>query len=129
MAAHTCDGCGMLHDTPTQVESPDVAIARIQAESAYKIAQLQARAEKHTVEVEAEASVEVAEAQAEAIVEALSEEPEAEQVAEPDEPAPVVIAQDIVPDEPDAPPPAEERKPEDGQPEHHDRRKHSLGFL
>jgi hypothetical protein len=68
MAIHNCPDCGLVHEVTEQRESPDVAIARIQAESAFKIAQLQARADKHAVDTVAEAELEIAETEAEADV-------------------------------------------------------------
>ena len=60
MTYHTCEECGLGHDHVVQSVSPEVEIARIQAEGAFKIAQLQARADRHVAEVEAEAELDVA---------------------------------------------------------------------
>ena len=120
MAVHTCPDCGLVHDHVVPSVNPEVEIARIQAESAFKIAQLQARADKHVAEVQADADVDVAEAQAEAIVEALtSEDVPAEEAAVEPEPEPVAIIQDTdITPEPDVPaPPAHE------EPEHHEPKK------
>lgn len=85
MAAHSCETCGMLHDTPTQQESPEVAIARIQAESALAIEKLRARTSRdfnetsvEVAEIEGEAQVATAEAEAEVIGEILAGDPEPE---------------------------------------------------
>jgi hypothetical protein len=100
MAIHNCDQCNLAHDASAPQEDPQVAIARINAESALKIAQLAARAEKHVAEVEAEADVEVIELQADAIVESavVVAEAEAEAAAEASAEAegaqPVVVVQD-----------------------------------
>lgn len=98
MSAHVCEGCGMLHDMPVQIENPEVAIARINAESALKIAQLSARAETHAMELMAETDLAITELHtegdlaetalvAEALVEGVEPEPEVE-------PAPVVVMND-----------------------------------
>ena len=68
MAIHNCPDCGLVHEVTEQRESAEVAIARIQAESALEIARLQTRAEKHAVETLAEADMAVAEVQAAADV-------------------------------------------------------------
>jgi hypothetical protein len=68
MTAHVCGDCGLLHDTPTATETPEVAIARIQAETQLKIEQLRARTDRHIVETEAETAEEIAETEAEASI-------------------------------------------------------------
>lgn len=68
MTAHVCADCGLLHDTPTMQESPDVAIARIQAESAFKIEQLRARTGKYIADAELETAEDIAETEAEASI-------------------------------------------------------------
>lgn len=102
----------MLHDMPVQSENPEVAIARINAESALQIAKLAARTETHQTEVWAETDIAIAETTAEgdlaetalvaeALVEGVEPEPEVE-------PAPVVIMNDnedetsVLPELPDA---------------------------
>jgi hypothetical protein len=111
MAVHTCTDCGLVHDHVVPQTNPDVEIARINAESAFKIASLQSRADKHVAEVQAEADVDVAEAQADAIVEALAvEEEPAEEAAVDAPPAPMAIIQDtdVEPESEVAPPPEHE---------------------
>ena len=68
MTAHVCTDCGLLHDTPTQQETPEVAIARIQAETQLKIEQLRARTDRHIAETETEAAEDIAETEAEASI-------------------------------------------------------------
>lgn len=101
MAAHVCEACGMLHDSPTLTEANDVAIARIQAEAQVRIAELQARADKNVAEAYAEADVESAKAESKAIQAAYADQEADEHVVEAinavsagldpveDEPAPV----------------------------------------
>lgn len=80
---HTCEGCGLMHDSPgAAAEASDVAIARIQAESAVRIAELQARADRHIADAEAGAAVAVAREEADAVQEALADEEADEHVAD-----------------------------------------------
>lgn len=110
---HACPDCGLVHDTAsTPAESPEVAIARIQADSALAIAKLQARADAHVAEVAAEGAVDAVEAEGEADV-AVAEviAPElGDMLSPPDDPAaPVVIEAPPAEAEPDdelAPPEA-----------------------
>lgn len=82
MAAHVCEACGMLHDSPTATEANDVAIARIQAEAQVRIAELQARADKHVADAYAEADVESAKAESKAIQAVYTDEESDEHVVE-----------------------------------------------
>jgi hypothetical protein len=125
---HTCQDCGLIHDhAVAQAESADVAIARIQAESAVRIAELQARTDRHAVDTMSAADVAVAEVQADAVEAALADQEADEHVAQavdamateisqappPSDsgPAPIVVAQDTVTDVP-APPHVEEHHEE-----------------
>jgi len=97
---HTCTECGLVHDTTVAPpESPDVAIARIQAASAEAIAKINARSDREwnesrevVAEIEAEADVASATAEAEIVGAAL----EAGVVTPEPDPAPVItVAPDV----------------------------------
>ncbi len=101
MAAHVCESCGLLHDTPTMQENPEVAIARIQAETQLKIEQLRARTGRHIAEVEAETAEEIAETEAEASI--IGDVASAEIIASESSPTPGEdIGEPIVIEVPDA---------------------------
>lgn len=119
MTAHICPECKLLHDAPAEPgESEAVTLARIAADSAYKIEQLRARTDRHIADTEADAAEEIADTEADADVTAAVAEAEligaaieasdtdpAEIIAPAAEPEPVE-------DEPeDAPPPAEDHQP------------------
>ena len=113
MGFHACPDCGLLHGDLAPQTSPEVEIARIQAESAFKIAQLQARADRHVAEVEAESELDVATVTADAIVAAVTPpEPaeDAETIAPPVDPAPAAVLVDNTDvEQPEVPaPPVEE---------------------
>lgn len=110
---HQCPECGLAHMSTERPSNPDVEIARINAESAYKIAQLQARTDRHAVDTLAEAELDVAEAQADADVaqaevigEAVAAGAEPEEIPvildEP-EPEPEVTDETMPPDVEDVP--------------------------
>lgn len=82
MAAHVCEACGMLHDSPMATEANDVAIARIQAEAQVRIAELQARADKHVADAYAEADIESAKAESKAVQAVYADEEADEHVVE-----------------------------------------------
>jgi hypothetical protein len=95
-------------------ESPEVAIARIQAQSALDIAKIQARQDRdwnetrlEVAEVEAGAEVAAAEATAEVVAAVLDSDDQAPEPA----PNPIVVDAPEISDEEiveDAPPPADE---------------------
>jgi hypothetical protein len=96
MALHQCAECGLTHDHEGSLPvSPEVEIARINAERDVKVAELARRQELDwnetrvaETEIEAEAAVDIAEVQAESGVEA------AEAVADalaPPEPEPIQV--------------------------------------
>ena len=91
---HTCPDCGLIHDhVQPPAESPEVAIARIQAQSAEAIAKINARSDRDwnesreaVAEIEADAQVDAAETEAAVIAAAI----EAGAVA-PESTEPVII--------------------------------------
>lgn len=110
---HSCPDCGLVHDhVQPPAEDPQVAIARIQAESAAEIARITAHSDRDWNEtreavaaIEADATVEAAAIEAEVIGDAI----ESAGVSEPD---PVIIDVPGQPgpepdDDPEALPPAE----------------------
>jgi hypothetical protein len=79
---HTCEGCGLVHDTVTPQESAEVAIARINADSALEIAKLQASADRSIAKTEAEAAVEVASQESDAMQAVYADEEADEHVTD-----------------------------------------------
>lgn len=124
---HSCPDCGLIHDhVQPPAESPEVAIARIQAQSAEAIAKINARSDRAwnesreaVAEIEADATVGAAEAEAAVIGAAIEAGAVAEESAEP-----VIVP---VPDpEPEADP--EELPPAEGSPMPAPSGKKSLGL-
>lgn len=104
MAPHHCTGCGEMHGGEHR-ESPEVAIARIQAERDIRVAEL-GRGEFQQTELEAETEVKVAEIEAAAAVEESTVKAEVlEDILAPpeQEPEPVVVV-DPAAAEPDSVP-------------------------
>lgn len=112
MTAHACTECGMLHDAPVSTESAEVAIARINAESALAIAKLQARTDVHQVDTITEAEQEIAEIETGAIVAAAAVEGEIIAAEGDTDPAPTGPDPIIL----DAPAPVADDEPEDELP-------------
>jgi hypothetical protein len=115
---HTCPDCGLVHDhVAPPTEDRDVAIARIQAQSAEAIARINARADTHIADVQAEADQVVTETLADAEVAAAEVQAEvlgdAIEAAGIEEPPPVVV--DPGP-EPEPEPDPEELPPAEGSP-------------
>lgn len=112
---HSCPDCGLVHDhVQPPAESPEVAIARIQAASAEAIAKINARSDRDwnesreaVAEIEAGAQVDAAEAEAAVIGAAIEAGVVSEESAEP-----VLI--DVPEPEPEADP--EELPPAEGSP-------------
>jgi hypothetical protein len=92
--AHHCSACGEVHGGERR-DSPEVAIARIQAERDVKVAEL-ARGEFQKTELEAETEIAVAEIDAAAVVEEATVKAEVlDEILSPPEPEPepvVVVA-------------------------------------
>ena|SRR5579862_6014138 len=118
MELHACETCGLQHahpgELPAQPESPEVAIARINAERDVKVAQLQRAGEREwnearveVAEVEAEAEVASAEATAEIVGEVLAADAAEAEVAPDEDGDPEVVVVDQDP-EPDVEPPPED---------------------
>jgi hypothetical protein len=107
LAAHHCTGCGELHGGETRT-SPEVEIARIQAERDVRVAELQ-RGEFQKTELEAETEIAVAEIDAAAAVEEATVKADVlEEILTPPEPEPepVVVVSDE--SEPAEEPPGDE---------------------
>jgi len=95
LAAHHCTGCGELHGGESRT-SPEVEIARIQADRDVRVAEL-ARGEFQMTELEADTAVAVAEIDAAAAVEEATVKADVlEEILTPPEPEPepVVVVDD-----------------------------------
>lgn len=131
MAAHICEGCGLLHDAPAEAGEPvEVQLARIAKEQAVEVAKISARQDHDWNEtrvevaaIEAEAEVGAATAEAEVLGELLnadSSEQEPFIIDAPPAPDPMPESD---PTDDAAPPPVEDHEPDDDKP-----RKRSLGM-